>query len=179
MKVVVDTCVLYPTVMREMLLGVAAIAGWTPLWSVRILEEWALAARKNGPTGELQARAEITLTKKRWPKAEVTWEPSLEASLWLPDENDRHVLAAAVASSADFIVTLNVSDFPQATLRNEGLDRIDPDNLLIRAHQKYSKEIRELGLKVTADASLFFKKTLYMPILLKKARLPRLARALR
>ena len=51
MRFVLDTCVLFPTVMREMLLGAANITGWTPLWSGRILEEWARAARKIGPIG--------------------------------------------------------------------------------------------------------------------------------
>ena len=39
MKIVLDTCVIYPTVMREMLLGVARLGHFTPLWSARILEE--------------------------------------------------------------------------------------------------------------------------------------------
>ena len=179
MKIVLDTCVLYPTVMREMLLGTAKIAGWTPVWSERILEEWARAARKIGPTGELQARAEVALAKTRWPKAEVVLDASLEARLWLPDENDRHVLAAAVASSSDLIVTLNASDFPRTVLRNEGLDRMDPDNLLLCACKEYSEEVYELGVQVAAAASLLSDKTWEVSILLKKARLPRLAKALR
>ncbi|MBL3553988.1 PIN domain-containing protein, partial [Rhodovulum sulfidophilum] len=44
MKVLLDACVLYPTVLREILLGVARRGGFTPLWSARILEEWARAA---------------------------------------------------------------------------------------------------------------------------------------
>ena len=45
MKVLLDTCVIYPTVMREMILGVAAGGAFEPLWSERILAEWARAAR--------------------------------------------------------------------------------------------------------------------------------------
>ena len=63
MKVLIDTCVLYPTVMRQMLLGAAGHGLFTPLWSDRILEEWARAAHKIGPTGEAQARSEIALFK--------------------------------------------------------------------------------------------------------------------
>ena len=61
MKLLLDTCVMYPTVMRSVLLCVARAGAFTPLWSARILEEWARAARKLGPEGEAQARAEIAL----------------------------------------------------------------------------------------------------------------------
>jgi len=121
MKVLLDTCVLYPTVMREMLLGVAGQGAFTPLWSERILEEWARAARKLGPGGEAQARAEVAQVSAQWPGAAVLAQPGLEARLWLPDRNDVHVLAAAIAGHADIIVTLNNSDFPRNILAEEGL----------------------------------------------------------
>ena len=71
-RVLIDACVLYPTVMREIVVGAARAGAFTPLWSARILEEWARAAIKIGPTGEAQARAEIALLRAAWPKAEVT-----------------------------------------------------------------------------------------------------------
>ncbi|MDX2485006.1 MAG: PIN domain-containing protein, partial [Pseudodonghicola sp.] len=116
MRVVLDTCVLYPTVMREMLLGAAQLGHFTPLWSARILEEWARAARKLGSGGEMQARGEIALVQAAWPGAELPAAPGIEARLWLPDPADLHVLAVAVAGSADAIVTLNRKDFPKNIL---------------------------------------------------------------
>ena len=59
MKILIDANVLYPTVMREVVLGVAKTGLFTPQWSARILEEWARAAIKLGPQGEAQARGEI------------------------------------------------------------------------------------------------------------------------
>ena len=53
--------------MREVLIGVAKAGLFQPLWSDRILEEWARASVKLGPTGEAQARAEIALTRANWP----------------------------------------------------------------------------------------------------------------
>ena len=53
MKILIDTCVLYPTVMREVLLAVAATGAFEPVWSARILEEWARAAIKLEPDGFL------------------------------------------------------------------------------------------------------------------------------
>ena len=178
MKILFDTCVLYPTVMREMLLGTAEIAGLTPFWSERILEEWARAARKLGPTGETQARGEIALLRSQWPNAEITWPPSLEARLWLPDENDCHILAAAIASSADLIVTLNRKDFPRAILRKEGVDRIDPDVLLMQFIEKHGPEMTTFAKNLTVQAITLSGQSWNTLALLKKARLPRLAKAL-
>lgn len=177
-RLLLDTCVIYPTVMREMLLGVAKTGAFQPLWSARILEEWARAARKLGPSGEAQARGEITLVRAAWPRAEVTWKPSLEDRLYLPDPADIHVLAAAIASSADAIVTVNARDFPRGLLAEEGLERIDPDTLLRGVWEETPEPVQQVADAVLAEAQRLSGEPWDMRRLLKKARLPRLAKAL-
>ncbi|SPF80171.1 RSP_2648 family PIN domain-containing protein [Pseudoprimorskyibacter insulae] len=178
MKVLLDTCVMFPTVMREVLLGVARAGLYTPLWSARILEEWARAARKLGPEGEAQARGEIALLRAAWPKAEVMWKPSLEDRLWLPDVADRHVLAAAIAGSADVIVTMNASDFPRNILAEEGVSRADPDGFLIGFYEAQPEVVGAVCADVLATARRLSGEEWQMRALLKKARLPRLGKAL-
>ncbi|GAB5437105.1 RSP_2648 family PIN domain-containing protein [Falsiruegeria mediterranea] len=178
MRAVLDTCVIYPTVMREMLLGAAKAGFYTPLWSARILEEWARASIKLGPTGEAQARSEIALARANWPGAEVAPAPGIEQRLWLPDAADVHVLAAAVAGSADLIVTVNRRDFPRHLLAEEGLDRIDPDTLLMQFWQDQPDQIALVAAKVLDEANRLSGDAWEMRPLLKKARLPRLAKAL-
>lgn len=51
-------------------------------------------------------------------------------SLNLPDVNDRHVLAAAIACGADAIVTFNLKDFPAAVLDQYGIEAIHPDDFV-------------------------------------------------
>ncbi|MBT8170593.1 RSP_2648 family PIN domain-containing protein [Falsiruegeria litorea] len=178
MKVVLDTCVLFPTVMREMLMGVADLGHFTPLWSTRILGEWARAAVKLGPTGTMQAEAEIALLRAAWPAAELPPAPGVEARLWLPDPADVHVLATAISGSADLIVTLNAKDFPRRTLSEEGLDRIDPDAFLCDFWREDPESVALIGAKVLAEARRLSGDAWDMRPLLKKARLPRLAKAL-
>ncbi|WP_372885232.1 RSP_2648 family PIN domain-containing protein [Shimia sp.] len=177
-RYLLDTCVIYPTVMREMLLGVARGGAFEPLWSARILEEWARAARKLGPGGEAQARGEIALLRAAWPGAEVRWKPSLENRLYLPDAQDVHVLAAAIAGSADAIITVNAKDFPRGILAEEGLDRRDPDGLLREIWARDPALVETVAETVRAEAERLSGAPWEMRRLLKKARLPRLAKAL-
>ena len=178
MKVLLDTCVIYPTVMRQMLLGVAKQGVFTPLWSARIIEEWQRAAVKLGPEGVAQAGAEAAMLAANWPAAEVSYPPSLEARLWLPDAADVHVLAAAIAGSADVIITLNTKDFPRNLLAEEGLSRADPDGFLHGIYQAQPEIVAQVGAKVLAEANRLSGKSWDMRALLKKARLPRIAKAL-
>ena len=178
MKLTLDACVLYPTVMREVLLGAAKAGFFTPLWSARILEEWRRAAARLGPEGAAQAEGEIALLRAAWPRAEVTPGAGLEARLWLPDPADVHVLAAAIAGSADGIVTLNAKDFPRNVLAEEGLTRADPDGLLHGFWRAAPERMAAVGEAVLEEARRLSGEPWEMRGLMKKARLPRLGKAL-
>ncbi|MFV0514115.1 MAG: RSP_2648 family PIN domain-containing protein [Jhaorihella sp.] len=177
MRIVLDTCVLFPTVMRALLLGAAGLGHFTPLWSARILEEWARAAIRLGPEGEAQAHAEIALLRAAWPQAELPPAPGLEARLWLPDPADIHVLAVAVAGSADVIVTLNAADFPRRELAEQGIRRLDPDTLLLDLWRGDPSGIAAVVDTVLSEANRLSGSQWQRRALLKKARLPRLAKA--
>lgn len=178
MRVLIDACVLYPTVMREVVLGVARTGAFKPLWSARILEEWARAARKIGPDGEMQARGEIALIQAAWPKAERPAAPGLEQRLWLPDADDIHVLAVAVDGNADAIMTLNNKDFPKGVLAEQDIARVGPDGFLYACWQKTPEAVEQVGADVLSQARRLSGEAWEMRALLKKARLPRLAKAL-
>jgi len=177
-KVLIDACVLYPTVMRQMVLGVAEAGAFTPLWSARIAEEWARAARKIGPGGEALARSEIAAATLRFPEAVVPVPQGAERRFWLPDPADIHVLAAAVATSADAIMTLNAKDFPRNVLAEEGLSRVDPDSFLMGVWQAQPALVAQVGGDVLAEARRLSGEDWEMRALLRKARLPRLGKAL-
>ncbi|MEL6204713.1 MAG: PIN domain-containing protein [Pseudomonadota bacterium] len=177
-RAVLDACVLYPTVMREVLLAVAARGLFQPLWSARLLEEWARAAARRGALDEAQARGEIALVRAAWPRAEVPVADGLEARLWLPDDGDVHVLATAVASSADLIVTVNAKDFPRSVLAEEGVGRVDPDAFLMDLWQGAPDAVAAAAEGVRARAEAMDAAPSEIRALLKKARLPRLAKAL-
>ena len=178
MKVCLDTCVLYPTVMREVLLGVAGQGLFEPVWSDRILGEWSRAAAKLGPAGQVQADAEIAMVVARWPRATVTPPAGLMDRLWLPDANDLHVLAAAIAGNADVIVTENAKDFPRNILAEEGLSRSDPDAFLVGLFANSPDAVTRAVSAVHDEANRLSGESCDLLKLMKKARLPRVGKAL-
>ncbi|OXR40238.1 hypothetical protein B7C42_07663 [Nocardia cerradoensis] len=117
--VVLDTCVLYPSVQRDFLLSLAVEGMYRPLWSDRILEEVEytetdkLIAQQVDPIeAEEQARGLVEQMRSNFDDALVQgWEP-LDGSFGFKDRKDEHVLAAAVVGGAGAIVTANVKDFP-------------------------------------------------------------------
>ncbi|WP_370651775.1 PIN domain-containing protein [Frankia sp. Cj3] len=97
----------------------------------------------------------VTALNRAFPFAEV--EPAEEdfralAGVWLPDEDDRHVLAAAVAAQATVLCTWNVKDFPADTAAVAGIEVLTPDELLCRLVAEYEPQM--LAAHRTAVASL-------------------------
>ena len=178
MKVLLDTCVMYPTVMREVLLGVAKTGLFQPLWSQRILDEWSRAAAKMGPEGQAQADGEIAMVSAAWPKAKVKSDQSLLDRLWLPDQNDVHVLAAAITGNADVLVTMNAKDFPRDILAEEGVSRADPDGFLIGLYASAPDLVETAVHAVHEEANRLSDRPWDLRKLLKKARLPRLGKTM-
>ena len=177
MKVVLDACVLYPPVLREILLGVAQAGLMQPVWSARILEEWARASRKLGPQAEVMARGAAAALVAAFPRAMAAAAPGLEVRLHLPDANDIHVLAVAIASSADAILTYNAADFPRHVLAAEGLARRDPDGFLWELWSHQPEAVRGVLEAVLARASAMAGVPQTMQAMLRRVRLNRLAKA--
>jgi predicted nucleic acid-binding protein len=175
--VLIDACVLTPTILREVVLGAAAESLFKPLWSDRILEEWARAAKRlDGEAGEMAARGDIALMRARWPEAEVTeWEP-FARDLSLPDPDDAHVLAAAIAGRADALLTLNIRDFPRRALAAHEIERIAPDPFLWALWADGEPELTRVLNRIRAGTRAATREPQDFRRLLKRAGLPRLAK---
>jgi hypothetical protein len=65
-----------------------------------------------------------------WEVDERAWQAHSK-DLTLPDPNDVHVLAAALAGHAGCIVTANVRDFPAALVAPLGVEIIHPDQFVV------------------------------------------------
>ena len=98
--------------------------------------------------------------------------------LYLPDAADVHVLAAAIDGHADAIVTVNAKDFPKHILAEEGLQRFEPDGFLRGLWEGQPDLVEGVAETVRKEACRLSGQDWDMRGLLKKARLPRLAKAL-
>jgi hypothetical protein len=101
-------------------------------WTDEIHDEWihnVLQNRRDIKPEQLQRTRELMNVHVR--DCLVTGYESLIPGLKLPDEKDRHVLAAAIKAGASVIVTYNLSDFPEESLAPFGIDAQHPDEFLV------------------------------------------------
>ena len=132
--VILDANLLYPFHLRNLLVQLSVDSIITPRWTGRIHEEWIgnLVAAGRAPRNRLLVT--LALMNDALPEAEVRgWEAYMEG-LTLPDPDDRHVLAAALAAGAKTILTVNLRDFPASALTVHGVVAVHPDNFLCGLH---------------------------------------------
>jgi predicted nucleic acid-binding protein len=126
---VLDTNVIYPVISRDLLFWFAHHDLYTPKWSVHIFDEWReVMVRKGVSVPEAEKRVEKA--NLAFPDALVQNYEGLIDNLTLRDEKDRHVLAAAIKTNANIIVTNNIKDFPEAYLQSFGLRATTTDDFL-------------------------------------------------
>lgn len=178
MKGLLDACVLYPPILRTILLAAAQAGLYRPLWSPRILEEWARAVARDGPEAEVQARGEIALLQAEWPRATVHPGAATQARLWLPDPNDIHVLAAASDGGADVLITLNLRDFPKREVAAEGVRVLAPDPFLMELWLSEAAAVEDAVGAVHRMAEAMNGAPVDRRKMLRRAHLPRLGKAL-
>lgn len=127
-----DANVLYPVAVCDALIEVAATGIYAAKWSMRIDDEWIRnLSRKRGidPERLWIRRDAMHDACPDWEVPEAAWR-CIEPGLALPDPDDRHVLAAAIAGHADCIVTQNIKDFPGTVLAPFGVTALHPDEFL-------------------------------------------------
>jgi predicted nucleic acid-binding protein len=128
-----DACVLYPIAVADSLMSLATEGMFAAKWTARIEVEWMRSLQADRP--DLEGRLGTRRDSMRdavpdWEVPEVAWK-ALATSLRLPDPDDVHVLAAAIAAHADCIVTSNTRDFPSESTSPYGIEVVDPDTFLV------------------------------------------------
>lgn len=126
---VLDTNVVYPVIIRDILFWFAYYDLYTPKWSEHIFDEWKRVMIERGVSEE-EANKRISKANAAFPDALVQNYKGLIDHFELPDKDDRHVLAAAIKTNANLIVTNNIKDFPEEYLQSFSLNAKTADDFL-------------------------------------------------
>lgn len=127
--VLLDSCVLYPYELRDLLLEIAHEQLYRVHWSAQILEDTVRNLVADARSTPEKASRFCAAMERAFPEALVEPPPGLADQLGC-DPGDRHVLAAAIAAKAEVIVTLNVRHFPTEVLEPLGIEAVTPDQFL-------------------------------------------------
>jgi len=147
---VLDTNVIYPLWIRDILLWFAYYDLFTPKWSKHICDELFNVMKRKGESDE-EIQKRIDVMNKAFPDALVhNYEP-LIPTLELSDNKDNHVLAAAIKTNASLIVTNNLKDFPSDYLSGFSLSAKCADDFLTDIidlnHETSVRAFRELVVR--------------------------------
>jgi predicted nucleic acid-binding protein len=126
---VLDTNVIYPVIIRDLLFWFAHHDLYTPKWSKNIFDELKTVMIRKGVSEE-EAQKRADKANLAFPDALVVNYEGLVDKLELPDPDDRHVLAAAIKTNAAVIVTNNIQDFPEEYLDSFSLKAKTADDFL-------------------------------------------------
>jgi predicted nucleic acid-binding protein len=129
-RVVLDACVLIPMPLADTLLRMAeAPRLYLPKWFQTIMDEVTrnLISKWEMPPEKALRRADEL--RRHFPEA---WVEGFEMliDVLTNDPKDRHVLAAAVRSHSELIVTYNRRHFPAASLQPWGINVDSPSTFL-------------------------------------------------
>ncbi|MGA2128091.1 MAG: PIN domain-containing protein [Xanthobacteraceae bacterium] len=124
---VLDACVLFRGGVRDFLLWVAEAGAFSPAWSDAIHDEWM--SNRRAKLGDPASRLEYARSQMEQAFPGANFEPDTIASktISLPDANDVHVVATAIAAHAQTIITYNLAHFPDSALSPLRLRAEAPD----------------------------------------------------
>lgn len=152
-QVIIDACVLVNAALRDTLLRLAEPPHlFLPRWSKEIIAEMVRTLQaKRGLTVE-QTNYLVGELEMHFEDAYVDgYEPLID--VMTNDRKDRHVVAAAVRTNAQTIVTFNLKHFPKGALSPWNVIAQSPDDFLIHQYhldaalvvQKLSEQAEKRG----------------------------------
>ena len=135
-KVVLDANVLYSARLRDLLMELAVSQILELVWTKRIEDEWIKAILRHRPDLSRQLRRTAAEMRLALPDARIDLIGRELDDYGLPDPDDAHVVAAAIASGTAVIVTFNDGDFPHRIVKPLGIETSSPDNALLACSKR-------------------------------------------
>lgn len=136
---IIDACVLCSPLKRSLILSLAQADLFCVRWSDEILDETEkaiiiiLSKKGHDDAADRAAQSRLSMEQSFAEATVVNYEDHGKEIRKLPDEGDRHIIAAAIKSQADIIVTENLRDFPRKVLAKYGIEAKPSDEFIATA----------------------------------------------
>jgi len=144
LKVTLDACIIFRLALCDTLLTFAEIKLFKPTWSSEILDEVFKTSRKNlSQEKNLGLEKRVNQMNESFTEANYEAPVDLVAQLKpkLPDTDDAHVVATAIASNSKFIITQNLRDYPEHALSPFGIEALSFDSFMSLLFESNPEEV--------------------------------------
>lgn len=131
-RVFVDTSVLFPFSVMDLLLALTEDAVHQVVWTDDLLDEWERVIVREGRRTAETAASVTAAVREFFADGRVERASYEDLIDQMPgdDPDDRPHMAAAVAAGVDALITANLADFPAEPLAAFGVRVLDPDSYL-------------------------------------------------
>lgn len=152
-RVFVDTNVLFPFSVMDLLLALTEDTVHTMLWTERLLGEWERVIVREQQRSSASAQAITSAIRECFADSRVPEDDYASLTGMMPgaDPDDRHHMAAALKGRASAIVTWNLGDFPSEPLASLGLRVVDPDTYLRELLEELPHEVAATVVRLAAE----------------------------
>jgi predicted nucleic acid-binding protein len=152
-RVFIDTNVLFPFSVMDLMLALTEDSIHDVLWTDRLLDEWERVIVRQLQRSPESAASITAAIREFFADSQVPERDYVDLVDTMPsaDPDDRHHIAAAIAGGAQAIVTWNFDDFPSGPLAALGLQVIDPDSYLCSLADQMPDEVTQTVIRLAAE----------------------------
>lgn len=152
-RVFVDTNVLFPYSVMELMLALTEDAIHEIVWSDALLDEWERVIVRQQRRSAASAAAITSAIREYFGEGRVARAEYAHLVDDMPskDPDDRQHIAAALAGNAQVVVTWNRADFPAGPLAELGLRVLNPDIYLQELFAELPEEVTATAVRVADD----------------------------
>lgn len=140
--ILVDACVLHSACCRDLLIQCDIDGHFRLRWTELILAETELSILRRRPDlTSNQIRRTFKLMNQACPEGLQIYDQQRYRQLRLPDPDDNHILAAAISTQSEIILTFNLKDFPSRILNKYQIKAQHPDDWLSKFYQSNPSDL--------------------------------------
>jgi predicted nucleic acid-binding protein len=152
-RVFVDTNVLFPFSVMDLLLGLTEDAVHEVIWTDALLNEWEEVIVRDHRRSAESAASVTAAIRAFFPESKVERDDyqHLIGEMSGADPDDHEHMAAAVAGGAAAILTRNRKHFPEEPLAERGVRVMDPDDYLCELTDEVPDEVAATVVRLAAE----------------------------